>query len=603
MNTADSSASIGEVNSGGERTHAGDNIIPFESGKAGTRLWYRPFDERMRSFVYGVLDFSYSCGRDTPSVAAMIYPFDGYHIQKFYWGTRETLLLVYKSVEEAVKKHPDVVLNFASSRSVYILTLECFKSTPTRSRQSRSRQSRSSPRVCPSGTLARSSILRQKGVLIIGLATVGGVKSGCFRIGNCGGMLDNIIVSKLYRPGSVGYVSKSGRMLNELNNMLSLFTNSTYENIAIGGDRYPGSTFIDHLNCKMLVLLGVEEYPVVEDVKQGKITKPIFAWAIGRCVKMFTMEVQLGHAGSIANSELETADTKNRIMREAGFLVLDTSEELLQLLKSTYETLVKKGTITSKPERDPPIIPTDYKWAQELGLVRKPAAFLSTISDERGQELLYAGMHILGVFKEDIGVSARRLPPWATKLIEMVLMHTADHGPTLSGAMNTISGLLTIGSRFGGALDEVAAMFSNARDTGLTPREFVENSRKANKLKLVKEYVRKNFPSHSLRDYALAVEKVTTSKKDTLILNVTGCIAVCFVDFLRDPGTFTLEEADEYIKIGTLDGLFVFSRSISLISRPTVRIRVSARRWTTWATTAASSTTTTASSFVVRRWR
>lgn len=78
----------------------------------------------------------------------------------------------------------------------------------------------------------------------------------------------------------------------------------------------------------------------------------------------------------------------------------------------------------------------------------------------------------------------------------MVLMLTADHGPAVSGAMNTIvatragkdlisslaSGLLTIGSRFGGALDEAASMFSNARDVGLTPREFVDESRKANKL-------------------------------------------------------------------------------------------------------------------------
>ncbi len=40
------------------------------------------------------------------------------------------------------------------------------------------------------------------------------------------------------------------------------------------------------------------------------------------------------------------------------------------------------------------------------------------------------------------------------------------------------------------------------------------------RVELVKEYVKKNFPSHSLLDYALAVEKVTTSKKDTLILNV-----------------------------------------------------------------------------------
>lgn len=74
---------------------------------------------------------------------------------------------------------------------------------------------------------------------------------------------------------------------------------------------------------------------------------------------------------------------------------------------------------------------------------------------------------------------------------------------TLRSAMNTIvasragkdlisslaSGLLTIGSRFGGALDEAAAMFSGARDTGLTPREFVDQSRKANKLSMFTVHV------------------------------------------------------------------------------------------------------------------
>lgn len=38
------------------------------------------------------------------------------------------------------------------------------------------------------------------------------------------------------------------------------------------------------------------------------------------------------------------------------------------------------------------------------------------------------------------------------------------------------------------------------------------------RVELVKEYVVKNFPSHSLLDYALAVEKVTTAKKDTVRL-------------------------------------------------------------------------------------
>jgi ATP citrate (pro-S)-lyase len=86
--------------------------------------------------------------------------------------------------------------------------------------------------------------------------------------------------------------------------------------IAIGGDRYPGSTFIDHLlryeadpACKMLVLLGavggVEEFRVIEAVKSGQIKKSIVAWAIGTCASMFATEVQFGHAGSMANSDLQ----------------------------------------------------------------------------------------------------------------------------------------------------------------------------------------------------------------------------------------------------------------------------------------------------------
>jgi len=53
---------------------------------------------------------------------------------------------------------------------------------------------------------------------------------------------------------------------------------------------------------------------------------------------------------------------------------------------------------------------------------------------------------------------------------------------------------------------------------------------------------------------------VTTSKKDTVILNVDGYIVVCFIDLLRDSGVFTREEAD-----GTLNSLFVLGRSIGFI--------------------------------------
>merc|ERR1719386_504173 len=113
------------------------------------------------------------------------------------------------------------------------------------------------------------------GVGIIGPATVGGITPGKFRIGNTGGALENITMSKLYRKGSVCYVSKSGGMSNELNNIIARSSDGVCDGVAIGGDRYPGSRFIDHViryednpRCAFIVLFGevggVDEYDVIE---------------------------------------------------------------------------------------------------------------------------------------------------------------------------------------------------------------------------------------------------------------------------------------------------------------------------------------------------
>ena len=248
---------------------------------------------------------------------------------------------------------------------------------------------------------------------------------------------------------------------------------------------------------------------------------------------------------------------------------------------------------------------------------------MSSISDERGQELLYAGIPISEVFAQDMGIGGvlgllwfqRRLPPYACKFLEMCLMITADHGPAVSGAHNTIvcaragkdlvsslvSGLLTIGDRFGGALDDAARMFTEAFDAGTIPMDFVNNTKKEGRLimgighrvkslnnpdkrvTLVAEFAKENFPCTPLLDYAREVEQITTKKKPNLILNVDGCIAVCFVDLLRQrfvipncksnylktnkysSGFFTKDEAETYIKTGSLNGMFVLGRSIGFI--------------------------------------
>lgn len=593
--------------SGISRSISVTNNKPLFTNKSKAIVW-----GMQTRAVQSMLDFDFVCRRSEPSVACLVYPFTGDHKLKFYWGHKEILIPVYKKMEDAMTKHrdADVMVNFASLRSAYESTIETLGY----------RQIRTIAIIAEGipENMTRKLILlaKEKGVSIVGPATVGGIKPGCLKIGNTGGMMDNILHSKLYRPGSVAYVSRSGGMSNELNNIISKATNGVYEGVAIGGDRYPGTTFMDHImryeadpEVKVIVLLGevggVEEYDVCKAIKDKRITKPLIAWCIGTCAGMFTSEVQFGHAGSCANSDRETALAKNAALATYGARVPKSFDELGETIHEVYLELVSKGVIVPQPELPPPTVPMDYSWARELGLIRKPASFMTSICDERGQELLYAGMPISDVLKQNMGIGGvvsllwfqRCMPPYICKFFEMCLMVTADHGPAVSGAHNTIvcaragkdlvsslvSGLLTIGDRFGGALDGAARQFSEAYDSGLIPMEFVNSMRKKGQLimgighrvksinnpdmrvKIIKEFVLENFPATPLLNYALEVEKITTSKKPNLILNVDGVIAVCFVDLLRHSGSFTREEAQEYIEMGAINSLFVLGRSIGFI--------------------------------------
>ena len=297
-------------------------------------------------------------------------------------------------------------------------------------------------------------------------------------------------------------------------------------------------------------------------------------WVTGTCSKAFKTEVQFGHAGAKADNEVETADAKNAALRAAGAIVPDSYDDYDQKIKETYERLVQKGVIQPKPEPPVPKIPMDYAKALKEGLIRKPSNFICTISDDRGEELLYGKMPISEVIKQEIGIGGvlsilwfkQKFPSYATKFIEMAIMVTADHGPAVSGAHNAIvaaragkdlmssvaSGLLTIGPRFGGAIDGAAQTFSDAYDRGLTPAQFVEEMKHKGeniqgighliksvnnpdmRVTIMKGYAKKHFKATPLLDYALEVEKLTTAKKDNLILNVDGCIGICFVDMLRN---------------------------------------------------------------------
>ena len=139
----------------------------------------------------------------------------------------------------------------------------------------------------------------------------------------------------------------------------------------------------------MLVCLGEvggsDEYTIVDALKKKMITKPLVMWVTGTCSKAFKTEVQFGHAGAKAGSESETADAKNAALKTAGAVVPNSFDDYGEKIAKVYNDLVKKKIIIPRPEPAAVKIPMDYNAAVKAKVVRKPANFISTISDDRGE--------------------------------------------------------------------------------------------------------------------------------------------------------------------------------------------------------------------------
>jgi len=556
-----------------------------------------------KSAIQRMLDYDYTIKREKPSVAAIVAPTFSGKFEKFFYGPDEIMIPTFKSTSEAKADQPqaDVLLNFASFRTAYDVTMEALEMGGFNSIM-----------VTAEGIperLARkmNQSARDKDVILIGPATVGGISPGAFKIANVGGTIENIVNSKLHRCGSCGLVTRSGGLFNELSNIISINADGIAEGVAIGGDRFVGSVFIDNMlrmqsnpDVKYMVLLGevggTEEYKVIEAIKDGRITKPVIAWCIGTIAKHFATGVQFGHAGASANADAETAAAKNEAMKEAGIYVPESFNDLPNKIAEVYEKLKAEGTIGDIPEPEMNVCPK----------VRRPKQFICTISDDRGEEAHYCGYPISSVATPDTGFTIgdvmsilwfkKRYPRWAVDFLETVLKTVADHGPAVSGAHNAkitaragkdvisslIAGLLTIGPRFGGAIDGAAKYFKYANDKDMSPSEFLKYMKGEGvpipgighrikslknpdkRVEGLKNFAKENFPSTSLLDYALTVEQLTTSKKENLILNVDGTIGILMVDMWRALG-YEDEEIDIFIDAGALNAFFILGRSIGFI--------------------------------------
>jgi citrate synthase len=179
--------------------------------------------------------------------------------------------------------------------------------------------------------------------------------------------------------------------------------------------------------------------------------------------------------------------------------------------------------------------------------------------------------------------------------IDTILKLCVDHGPYVSGAVNTMitaragrdmvssvaAGLLTIGPRFGGATNDATAVWHThlSRKASEVVEEYAQKkliipgighrSYRVDKpdprVTLITDFAAQ-LKTHPYLDFAQSVAAVTTKKKSNLILNVDGAIAAVMLDLLSQEEKVTSEELKSLIANEFFNAFFVFSRTAGFIS-------------------------------------
>jgi len=189
------------------------------------------------------------------------------------------------------------------------------------------------------------AMAQESGASIIGPNSVGLLSThNRIRLGLIGGSDPE----KVFVPGEIAIVSKSGSMTAEIGLHLKNNGLGTSWAVGIGGDIIEGTDFVDFLleleddpETKASVIFGelggTYEEKVGEFVKQGKIKKPVVALIAGDFTTKLPNEVQFGHAGAIIEGERGLPEYKRKLLEESGVSVAKSIDEIAPLLKTAME--------------------------------------------------------------------------------------------------------------------------------------------------------------------------------------------------------------------------------------------------------------------------
>lgn len=543
------------------------------------------------AIVQSILDFDYLSGNERSIVALVT---GGRKSLKLFWGTKEFLLPCYADFaaipnKEAVR----FLLNVQSGRRAYESTVAFFDTFPDA--LGAHIFAENVPEAHATALIERYGSSK----LIAGPSGVGFVVPGHLKLGAIGGVDSTQLLSnKLMTKGSVAVISTSGGMTGELIHAVAEAGKRLSFSFCIGGDRFPVSSLGEVLllaeqdeATKGIAyfgeLGGVDEYEIVELIRANKLTKPVVAYIAGVIDESFEDHVQFGHAKALVAHQDESARAKREALRKAGVMAPDTFPEFLEALAmlpgdaigdtnpDIAPLLARRGSILSTREiLDLENVPV---YVRDGSVVASESTFMTTATGALLGKPLQSP--ISRAFFEAVG----------TLLI--------DHGGNVSGAVNTMitaragkdlvsslaAGLLTIGPRFGGALNEAARIWLLGVAEGGSAADFVEARTRGGGLILGighKKY-RVGMPdprvaalaefvplltAHPHYDFARAVEKVTTGKNGSLILNVDGLTAALALDILSELEGYSAAELKALVDAEFFNALFVLPRAAGFMA-------------------------------------